>query len=348
MAAVAQTLFSTNAALVARNLELAQRATSRPDRQNECWDEDLFVSCRPDERGGYLRSGNLSAWMASHLGPNYADKVENQDAVFAVDCRDGLAFALADGVSTSLGSRVAAARAAARFCSEMRAAWHTDLPTPGMLIESARRLQKGMDLLLDRFLDDPDCPDLADLVRTSSLQSKTVEAVLANTRTAEKPFLQPALATTLIGGFVRHDRETGAFPGAVICIGDGAVERVAADGTVEPIFSTDPTVTEIFGSMGPGPLAQAAVEAGSLAVYPFVLNKGDHLLVSSDGLARGHQQSIWTEINALLGDIRPRLRSGDSGAVSDLLNDLARRAEANQGTEGLFDDNLSLIVFAAG
>ena len=56
MAAVAQTVFSSNRAIVERNRKLAvlpEQVTVRVETPPEEWfDEELFISRRPDERGG--------------------------------------------------------------------------------------------------------------------------------------------------------------------------------------------------------------------------------------------------------------------------------------------------------
>ena len=348
MAAVAQTLYSTNLALVRRNRQLAARWADSVGIENEWSDEKLFVSHRPDERGGYLSAGKVSLWMASHIGPNYADKLENQDAVCARPCGGGLVFALADGVTTSLGSRFAAALASFWFCREARAFCQVSAPEPEMLIKAARLTQQSMDAMLERLLVDPVSADMGEILRTSNFQRNTADAMLGNTKTAEMPFLEPALATTLIGGFILPAACTGEFSAAVICVGDGAVERIGQDGQVEQIFATDPAVTEIGMAMGPGPLAREALQGNGIEPRPITLKAGDYLLVSSDGLARGHQESIWKKANELVGDIRPQFRRCHSCAAGDLLRDLAAAAEKSDDSGHLFDDNVSLILVAVG
>lgn len=345
MGAVAQTLYCTNLLVVRRNRELASLRSPLIVEVDEWSDETLFITRRPDERGGYVASGDLSLWMASHVGPRYADKLENQDAVCASKWRDGLVFALADGVSTSLGSRFAAAFAAFWFCREMQTSAPGSRPGSEVLIAAAQRTQQAMDALLNRLLADPGGAHMDEVMRSSCFPNQTAEAVLENTITAEKSFLQPALASTLIAGFLQTGTRQGEFAGAVICIGDGAVERIAKDGTVDRIFSTDPGVTAIDATIGPGPLSRQTLQ--DITGVPVVLNPGDRFLVSSDGLARGHQGSIWAKIEELDGDVRSRFRSGNTDAAAGLLSDLAAAAENANDTDPLFDDNLSLILLAA-
>lgn len=348
MAAVAQTLFSTNVAIVQRNRRVAGLPVPARIVAVPWTEQEAFISVRPDEQGGCVAVDHLAAWMASHIGPAYADKIENQDAVYALPCGKSLAFALADGVGTSLGSRFAAAFAAYRFCHALRdlerkTPWNCD-----SLTEAVRITQEGMDRLLDRLLADPVGAAMTDVMGTSRMQGRTAQAILENTRTAEKPSLPPALATTLIGGWIQPSSGAGQFTATFFCIGDGVVEKIAADGNVHPLIVTDPEQMAISASMAPGPLARDHVRSGAVVPHSIELHEGDHLLVSSDGLARGHSQAVWNKIQEMEGDIRPRLQRGTQNAIADVLRDVSKRACELQNAGRLFDDNVSLIVVSAG
>ena len=149
--------------------------------------------------------------------------MENQDAVCAFECGPGLVFALADGVSTSLGSRHAAALAVHSFCTEAARLYRASGTEPAVLLEAARRTQRRLDDVLEGILADPNGGVPAFL--NSSMADKTASAVLCNTKTGEKDFLQPALATTLIAGFLQPGAHDGEYECTVLCVGDLAVDN---------------------------------------------------------------------------------------------------------------------------
>jgi hypothetical protein len=348
--AVAQTLYSTNLDLVRRNRALMPATTLPPTPARAtvaAWqDEGKFLAQRPDEHGGSLTRGQIALWMGSHVGPSYADKVENQDAVCAFECGAGLVFALADGVSTSLGSRHAAALAVHRFCSEAARLYQCSGTDEAVLVEAAHYTQRGLDDVLEDILADPSAP-VPEFLK-SSMAEKTAFAVLGNTKTGEKDFLQPALATTLIGGFLQPGPDGREFHCTVLCVGDGAVERIGQDGAAFPLIATDPGKTEIGGFIGAGVRSRRMLEREGVTVGHQVLRAGEHLLISSDGLARGHTNTVWDEIVELTGDPRSRLERGNDAIAVGLLRDVAGAADARHEAGGLLDDNLSLIVVAVG
>ena len=87
---------------------------------------------------------------------------------------------------------------------------------------------------------------------------------------------------------------------------------------------------------------------GMVTIFREVLRAGEHLLISSDGLARGHTNSVWDEIVALTGDPRSRLERGNDAIAVRLLDDVATAIDARHEGGGLLDDNLSLIIMAVG
>lgn len=347
MAAVAQTLNCTNQTIVLRNRTIAERVGGAVPGP-EWTDEDVFVASRPDERGGYVERRGIQLWMASHKGPAFADKAENQDAVCALPCGNGIAFAVADGVSTSLGSRFAAAITAHRFCRELQVLSQAEEPMPAAaLIEACRRTQSGLDDMLDKMLSETGGA-VQQLFETSSLHPRAVEAVLNNTKTAEKPSLQPALATTLVGGLIQPSKQTGKWRCVMVRVGDGAVEIAHSDGSIERRFSIDPETMAISASMGPGPRSRRCLEQADDFIDETVIESGDRLLVSSDGLARGHYDAVWCKIYELTGDVFSYLKRRDGNSAACLLRALAEAADFRHEHSALFDDNLSLIVVTAG
>ena len=344
VAAVAQTLCCTNIDLAKRNRSLVpQMIDQLPLPPGSESGEADFVKDRPDERGARLLIENASLWLGSHVGPADADKCENQDAVWAVPCSGGLVFALADGVSTSLESRDAAAIIAHRFCQE---AVRLYVPTASMqevLLEAARSTQQYLDNKLEKILADPTGAEATDLLRRSELGETTTWIVLSNTKSEEKDFLQPAMASTLIGGFLLRSATDEQFNCTVLCLGDGAIELLTKEGTIDQKLITDPEVTQISQSLGPGPRSRVALEGENVMMIEFSIPAGQWLLISSDGLARGHSNTIWEELTQVVGNPREVLaRSGDTGAIQ-LLSEAAKAA-FQRGDQSLFSDNLSLIV----
>src|SRR5262249_11849947 len=164
-----------------------------------------------------------------------------------------------------------------------------------------------------------------------------------NTKTAEKDFLAPALETTLIGGFV-EPAGAGICRVAVICVGDGAIELVRSNGAVTQCLWTDPEVMAIGAAVGPGPRARQSLDSPAVSLKEVNLESGERLLISSDGLARGHSQPVWQKMEELLPDFSSMLY-GKTQAAKEILSRLAGIADLQQGN--LFNDNLSLIILGA-
>jgi len=171
-----------------------------------------------------------------------------------------------------------------------------------------------------------------------------VQALLQNTLSGERPFLPSAMAATLIGGVLHPFPPNGECEWVILCIGDGAVEQITSSGLVEQKFTTDPAVTQISEAIGPGALARHVLEDERVTMLTCTMNPGDKLLISSDGLARGHANSVWVELMELAGDPGKQLRSGNHAAALRLLSDAALAAEARGADDSLLEDNLSLIL----
>jgi hypothetical protein len=100
--------------------------------------------------------------------------------------------------------------------------------------------------------------------------------------------------------------------------------------------------------MGPGPRSRQVLEREQVFALNLILRAGDHLLVSSDGLARGHNNPVWREMVGLIGDPRARLARGNSTAAIDVLRQISLAAESRHTGGSYLDDNLSLILLAVG
>ena len=110
-----------------------------------------------------------------------------------------------------------------------------------------------------------------------------------------------------------------------------------------PLIATDPSTTEIDAFIGAGIRSRQVLEREQVTAIHEVLRAEERLLISSDGLTRGHLNSVWNEIVELTGDPRSRLEPDNDAVAAALLSDLAKAAGG-----GLFEDNLSLIVMAVG
>ena len=124
----------------------------------------LWPTEREQFTRGFLSSGNISVWHASHVGPSYAEKGENQDATFV--SADGLRvfFALADGVSTSYGSRFSAVAIVNIFCSTLQQLLKSvTKPTPALLKEAAISTHAWLDSALSFLVANPSATEWADV-----------------------------------------------------------------------------------------------------------------------------------------------------------------------------------------
>jgi hypothetical protein len=301
---------------------------------------------RADESGAGVRSDQLVLWHASHIGPRYAEKGENQDATFAAECHGGLVFALADGVSTSMGSRYAAAASVFQFCRFAKENLSKTLPPGGScLVEAARATQVWMDELLSYLLEHPDAPDMGDI--RGEIGRDVALRLLKNTQNPTKRVWGAAMASTLVGGLIRPEDDGGSFHVELLRIGDGLVERVSRTGDVQVILGMDSEETEISGALGPGPASKRAVDAATPKQE--TLRANELLLVSSDGLARGHTESVGAKLTAIDGDFHKTLDPARESAAHQILVAAAQFADdsfqRDPGTH-LFNDNLSLIVIA--
>jgi len=366
LAAVGQTLNSENDKFVFLNREIAQqrlqaakrRMAARPGlpaamatRQGtaKLRTSGFLVSKRRDEVGDCLKFGPLAIWHASYNGPRCGQKTENQDAT-AADCfPEKATFALADGVGTSLGSRAAAAAFVRRFCDfpPNTRRWAECLPK-----DSIYALSEWMDEVLSQLLADPLSEDFKE-VCGENFQRAAAIRLLDNTRTGHSLSMPAALTATLIGGIVRCTSDPARFEVDLLRVGDGLAERVTRDGTITPVLEMDPNETKISVAMGPGPLAREGLRRpGAITGRTITLQEGEFLLISSDGLARGHQTSVAQQLKDLLGrDILSNFQPEDTASSLRILQAASERAdelyEKTSGQTCLFGDNLSLIVISS-
>jgi serine/threonine protein phosphatase PrpC len=310
---------------------------------------------RQEEQAGCLRLERAALWHASYIGPRSAEKSENQDATFAMTSAaisglPCLAFALADGVSSSLGSRFAATSIVQRFCEYVSRQFSKDEEVGGQeLIYAARQTQASLEELARALLHEVKSASFESMLGTE-LTPKASVRVLQNTLNPKVAAMPSALNATLIGGVVQP-RENTVVRVALLRIGDGSVEHIDAHGKVSVVLATDPATMAISEAMGPGPPSRRLFEqTHSLSATSVLLAPGDSLVISSDGLARGHDRPISTKLEELLGEPWRGECWREADAALQILHRACASAdeESARGIQGLFADNVSLIVIRSG
>lgn len=310
---------------------------------------------RQNEQGGSLRQEGLTLWHASYIGPQIADKSENQDATFAAAAaaqpsKPSIVFALADGVSTSMGSRVAANSVVRRFCEFVIQQMKSNVAvSTSELIEAARRTQDSLDELAASLLERKD-GYIFDVVRGDSLQSKTAVRILDATLRPKASSIPAALSATLIAGIAQPIPNEGSYAIDLLRVGDGSVEHISRDGEVCPVFETNPEVIAIAQALGPGPRSHALFDsqAEMIETNSVTLLAGESLVVSSDGLVRGHQQSVSGKVSELMGEeFWNTAQPKQADAALEILHKACSFADElfkKDSQQSLFADNVSLIL----
>jgi len=304
---------------------------------------------RPDESTGVLRrtpSGILRVRLATHRGPSYANLRENQDAASA-DAGDGrVVFALADGVSTSYGSRFAAwtaVQAAVAHLSNHAPLDGSEIAMRAALREAADAARRLVTECLTRALANLD-EDTWNLIRGAEpLPLSNARLFMDNTLKPKIASVGPAFASTLVAGIVTEPRDGRPACASVLRIGDGAVEVWrGADLSARSLFEVDHAETVISAAICPGPVGEQSI--GSAQFARADLDPGDDLIVSSDGLTRGHSDLIITTLRNTIPDVFSKF--DERSSALDVLTAAAARAEELHRQEGegrLFEDNLALV-----
>jgi serine/threonine protein phosphatase PrpC len=313
---------------------------------------------RPEEEAGCLNLAGAVLWHASYIGPRSAEKLENQDATFAVTTTKMssppyLVFALADGVTTSLGSRLAAESIVRRFSKLLlQQINNVEKLTGTDLIQAAQKTQIGLEELTRNLLQDSNSPSFETMLG-SELTRNVATRVLQNTLEPRVAAMPPALNATLIGGVVQPSGTPGSFQVELLRIGDGTVEHIGTQGELTSILDTDPEVMKISEAMGPGPQSRALFEENSnpQRTSTVTLGPGESLLISSDGLTRGHTQPISKKLEELLGEpFWKKVRPEEADAALRILHRACSSADdlfLQDAKQSLFADNVSLILIRA-
>lgn len=327
------------------NFTVSNASTSKQIKTGSSFDLTVY-SKREDELGAFMSFDPIRCWHASYIGPKSAQKLENQDATYGLTNNSSLIFALSDGVSTSIGGRPAAAVIVREFCMAL-ASLPTDNNTPEkILLCAAEKTQDRIEELFEAFSNDPGSAQFAELRGPHQLLA--IKRVLENTRNPKQSRIGPVLAATLLGGFLRYNKKQQCFEAHILRLGDGVIEHRNIKGEVTSYFHTDDEEMGISTVLCPGPLGKESLKRieikNSIQIYP-----NDSLLISSDGLVRGHKLLVWKKLQEILGENKMRaiISSADDCKAYNLLKQLSdfsdKTAEETKNNY-LFGDNLSLIL----
>ncbi|HYC90684.1 MAG TPA: protein phosphatase 2C domain-containing protein [Thermoanaerobaculia bacterium] len=325
---------------------------SEPGKHTPAFDvHRAFASAglRADESTGVFRrtsSGILEIRLATHRGPSYATLRENQDAA-AADLGDGrVVFALADGVTTSYGSRFAAwtaVQAAVAHLVEHMPPDGSETVMRAVLRDAADAARRLVGECLTHALANLDEETWSLIRGAEPLPLSNARRFMENTLTRKMGPIGPAFASTLVAGVVTEPRDGRQARAGVIRIGDGAVEVWrSADLSARSLFTVDNTETVISAAICPGPVGDQSIGSAQFALTD--LEPGDDLIASSDGLTRGHSDPVITTLRNLIPDVFSKFDQRCSAL--DVLTAAAARADElhrQDGESRLFEDNLALV-----
>jgi hypothetical protein len=283
--------------------------------------------------------GSIQISRASSRGPNYAQKAENQDATFFKGYQGGVVFALADGVSTSMGARVAAKIAVKEFCQYMVQKAGPGTPPADSLKGAAHHVQRHLTVLLETIVPSIKEPIFAGI--RGNIPPETASRLCLNTLKPERRHWGPVFSATLLGGVVR--KLPGEHEVYILRIGDGIAEHYRKNNSkdeVLPYFDVDRDEMLITSSLCPGPPGELSVKKAELQ-GPYRFNPGDSILISSDGLARGHSHRVWEKLKNINIDCQ---QSPAANVIDDVIRYTNDAGSDGMGPGQLFSDNLSLIL----
>jgi len=299
----------------------------------------------------WIAQGSLNLWHASHVGPTYAEKGENQDATFAVKDGNRVLFALADGVSTSYGSRFSAISIVRVFCNKLQELLSNEVrPSHDLLKRAALETHDWLDTALNFLIANPEAPEWEKFRGESKMRNEVAIKFCENTLTLKDRFWGPVMASTLLGGVVQPSEDRRSFEMLALRVGDGLIESIenfSGDESARPLLAMDAQETEISASLSPGPLGKNSLT--SIEIIDHRITPGETILISSDGLARGHKNSVAQELRKISGKSVNFSPSRDHAEALKILDKAAKFADAEFKRDpqvSLFGDNLSLIVIS--
>jgi len=260
---------------------------------------------RIDEAGERVDAGRATVWFASDAGPRAAG--EGLAASFAVAFPGGVAFAVTEGVESSLGARFSSVVAVRAFCRAAAA-------NPSAPEAAVRTAQQHLDLLLSALLSAGDGTEGLTKIR-GSIPPANARRILRHTREPEEALrrVTPALATSLVGAVAVT--AGSAVRVSVVRLGPGLVEA-RLGGRVASLLGVPGGPAARL--LGPG--ARGAEDVGRTdSAAPVSLSPGDALLLGTPALAKG-ATSAWAGLSTLWPPFPDGLASGETA------RDLLRRA----------------------
>jgi hypothetical protein len=282
---------------------------------------------RIDEAGERVDVAGGSAWYASAAGPRAVG--EGVAASFAVPFPGGIAIAVAEGVESSLGARLAAVVAVRAFC---RAA----AVNPSAPEVAVRTAQQHFDLLLSALLSAGDAADGMTRVR-GSVAPANARRILTHTRRPEEALrrVAPALATSLVGAVALGERN--GLRVSVVRLGPGTAEA-RISGRVVPLLGAPRAGAAPF--LGPGARGSDEVRRTEAAA-PLTLAPLDALLLGTLSLGKG-ATGPWAGLATLWAPFPDGLTTGESA------RELLRRAERwGEAEPSHFAGSLSFALLLA-
>ena len=269
---------------------------------------------RIDEAGERVDAGRATVWFASDAGPRAAG--ENLAASFAVSFPGGVAFAVTEGVESSLGARLSSVVAVRAFCRAAAA-------NPSNPEAAVRTSQQHLDMLLSALLFAGDATEGLTMAR-GSIPPANARRILRHTREPEEALrrVTPALATSFVGAVAVT--AGSAVKVSVVRLGPGLVEARLSGRVSSVLGASSGAAAPLLGPGARG--AEDVVRTESAA--PVSLSPGDALLLATPALAKG-ATSAWTGLSTLWPPFPDGLASGETA------RDLLRRAERWGETEPL-------------
>jgi hypothetical protein len=284
-------------------------------------------SIRIDEAGERVDTSGVAVWFASGAGPRAAG--EGLAASFAVAFPGGVAFAVAEGVESSLGARLSSVVAVRAFCRAAAA----NPSAPEVAVKTA---QGHLDMLLSALLAAGDATEAFTRVR-GSIPPANARRILRHTREPEDALrrVTPALVTGFVGA-VAVSTGSGCRV-SIVRLGPGLAEARVSGGVTSVLEGPKGGPLPLLGPGARG--AQDVCRAD--AVAPLSLSPGDALLLGTPALARG-ATSGWDGLRTLWPSFPEGLSTGETA------RDLLRRAEMWGETEpGHFAGPLGFALLLA-
>jgi hypothetical protein len=288
-------------------------AAAAPPRSPTGPGPDLSAySIRIDEAGERVESGNATVWIASDAGPRAAG--EGLAASFAVGFPGGVAFAVAEGVESSLGARLSSVVAVRAFCRSAAA-------NPSSPETAVRTAQHHLDMLLSALLSAGDATDAFTRVR-GSIPPANARRILEHTREPEEALrrVTPALSTSFVGA-VAVPAGSGCRV-SIVRLGPGRAEARVSGRVTSVLEGPRERAVHLLGPGARG--IEDVCRTDSAA--PVSLSPGDALLLGTPALARG-ATSGWDGLKALWPSFPEGLSTGEAA------RDLLRRARLWGETE---------------